>query len=451
MKIVIVGLGKIGKTLLANLVREEHTVTIIDENREVIEALIEKYDVFGVVGNGACMDVQIEANVKKADLIIALTGSDELNILVCLVAKKLGIQNTISRVRNPNYRKQILDMKEELGISMILNPERETAKEILSLINMPSVAQIESFARGRVRLVAIVVEKGCLLIGESLISISQKFRTKVLICAVQRGESVYIPSGNFVIQEGDKIHFTSEANLLGNFLEEINLIEAPLKKVMIVGGGRIGYYLANDLFAQKYNVKIIEINEIKAEKMANDLPDITVICGDGTKHDLLIEEGIESIDAFVTLTEIDEENIIASMYAQKKDVRRIITKIDRDELVYMLDEIGIVNNVSPKDIIASKVLRYIRALANRRGSNIVTLYRLVNNQVEALEFLARGQADIYNKPLRELKLKDNCLIACIIRDDKVIIPDGNACICQNDNVVVVTIHKNFDDLTDIFI
>lgn len=450
MEIVIVGLGKIGKIILENLIREEHTITIIDENRGEIEALIEKYDVFGVVGNGACMDVQIEANVKTADLMIALTGSDELNILVCLVAKKLGVQNTISRVINPNYRKQIIDMKEELGISMILNPERETSKEILSLINIPSVAQIESFAGGRVSLVAIVIEKGCLLIGESLISISRKFRTKVLVCAVQRGERVYIPSGNFVINEGDKIHFTSEANLLGAFLEEINLVEAPLKKVMIVGGGKIGYYLAGDLSVQKYKVKLIEIAEEKAEKIANELSDVTVILGDGTKHDLLVEEGIETVDAFVTLTEIDEENIIASMYAQKKNVRKIITKIDRDELVCMVDEMGIANNVSPKDIIADKVYRYVRALANRRGSNIVTLYRLVNNQVEALEFIAKRQEHIYDKPLKELKLKDNCLIACIIRKGEVIIPDGNACICQNDNVVVVTTHKNFDDLTDIF-
>lgn len=450
MRIVIVGLGKIGRTILANLANEEHTVTIIDENRDRVEEYIEKYDVFGVVGNGACMDIQKEANVKSCDLVIALTGSDELNIMVCLVAKKLGAPNTIARVRNPDYRKQILAMREELGISMILNPEKETAKEIFSLINLPSVAQIESFARERVNLVAINVEKGCLLIGETLITIAKRFSTKVLICAVQRGEEVHIPSGNFIIREGDKIHFTAAANSLGDFLAEINLVESPLKKVMILGGGNIGYYLADALSKKKYKVKLIENKERVAGEIAEALPKVTVVLGDGTKHDLLLEEGIESVDAFVTLTGIDEENIIASMYANKKKVRKIITKIDRSELVGMLDEIGIHNNVSPSAIIATRVLRYIRALANKRGSNIVTLYRLVNNQVEALEFLVRKQEHIYDKQLKDLRLKKNCLIACIIRNNEVIIPDGNDCIRQNDSVVVVTTHKNFDDLSDIF-
>ena len=296
-----------------------------------------------------------------------------------------------------------------------------------------------------------MVEKGCLLIGESLISIGRKFRTKVLICAVQRKGKVYIPSGNFVIEEGDKIHFTSKASSLGDFLTEINLVESPLKNIMIVGGGNIGYYLAEELSKKKYKIKLVEKDERRAEEMAKELPRVTVVYGDGTKHDLLLEEGIESMDAFVTLTGIDEENIIVSMFANRQNVRRIITKIDRDELVGMLDEIGIHNNVSPKDIIAARVLQYIRAIANKRGSNIITLYRLVNNQVEALEFVAKTRESFYDKPLKDLKVKENCLIACIIRDNEVIIPDGNSCIKQGDNVIAVTTHKNFDDLTDIFI
>ncbi|MBQ8231754.1 MAG: Trk system potassium transporter TrkA [Lachnospiraceae bacterium] len=450
MRIVIIGLGKIGRTVLGNLSNKDHTITIIDEDKDKVEGLIEEYDVFGVVGNGACIDIQNEANVKNADLVIVLTNSDELNILACLVAKKLGAPNTVARVRNPAYRKQILEMKDELGISMILNPEKETANEIFNLINLPSVAQIERFARGRVSLVAIVVEKGCLLIGETLISIGRKFRTKVLICAVQRRGKVYIPSGNFVIEEGDKIHFTSDANSLGDFLTEINLVKSPLRNVMIVGGGNIGYYLSDELSKKKHKVKLVEKDKCRAEEMAKALPKVNVVHGDGTKHDLLLEEGIESMDAFVTLTGIDEENIIVSMYANKQNVRKIITKIDRDELFGMLDEVGIYNNVSPKDIIAARVLQYIRAIANKRGSNIITLYRLVNNQVEALEFVAKTQETIYNKPLKELKIKENCLIACIIRNNEVIIPDGNSYIRRGDNVIAVTTHKNFDDLTDIF-
>lgn len=450
MKIVIIGLGTIGKTILKNLSGEDHTITIIDEDKDVIESLIEKFDVFGVVGNGACMDIQEEANVRDADLVIALTNSDELNILVCLVAKKVGAKNTIARVRNPDYRKQIVEMKDDLGISMIVNPEKETANEIFNLINLPSIVQMEHFAKGKVLLVEVVAEKGCALIGETLISLGQKLTAKVLICAVQRGENVIIPSGHFMIEEGDRIHFTSDATSLSAFLAEVNLIKSPFKNVMIVGGGKIGFYLADELSRKKYKIKLIESNKANAENLAELLPHVTVVHGNGTQHDLLLEEGIEAMDAFVALTDIDEENMIVSMFANKIQVKKTITQIKSDDLYGMLGELGIKNNVSPKNIVANRIISYIRALANTRGSNVLTLYRLVNNQVEALEFLAKKQERIYDKPLRELKIKENCLIACIIRENDVIIPNGNACIKLGDTVIVVTTHKNFDDLTDIF-
>ena len=373
MKIVIIGLGTIGKTILKNLSGEEHTVTIIDEDKNRIERLIEKYDVMGVVGNGASMDIQNEAGVEDAELVIALTRSDELNILACLVAKKVGAKNTIARVRNPDYRKQIIDMKDDLGISMVVNPERETADEIFNIVNLPSVAQIEHFAEGKVSLVEVVAKKGCSLIGETLISLGQKLTSKVLICAVQRGDEVIIPSGPFEIREGDRIHFTSNAKMLGDFLAEVNLEKSPLKNVMIVGGGRIGYYLADALSKKKYAVKLIENDMRKAEELAEDLPTVTVVCGTGTQHDLLIEEGIEAMDAFVALTDIDEENIIVSMFANKKRVRKTITQIKSDDLYGMLDELGVDNNVSPKQIVANMIISYLRALANTVGSNVLTL------------------------------------------------------------------------------
>lgn len=450
MKIVIIGLGTIGKTILKNLSGKGHTITIIDENKYSIENLIEKYDVLGIVGNGASMDIQNEANVKGADLVIALTRSDELNILACLVAKKVGAQNTIARVRNPDYRKQITEMKDDLGISMVINPEQETANEIFNIINLPSVAQIEHFAEGKVSLVEVVVEKGCALIGETLISLGKKLHTKVLICAVRRGDEVIIPDGNFMIQEGDRIHFTSNAKMLGDFLREAKLVKSPFQNIMIVGGGRIGFYLADSLSKKKYAVKLIENDPATAEELAEFLPRVTVVCGNGTQHDLLIEEGIEAMDAFVALTDVDEENMIVSMFANKKKVKKAITQIKNDDLYDMLDELGIDNNVSPKQIVANRILSYIRALANTVGSNVLTLYRLVNNQVEALEFFAKKQERIYDKPLRELKIKKDCLIACIIRQNEVIIPNGNSEIKLGDNVVVVTTHKNFDDLTDVF-
>lgn len=449
MKIVIIGLGTIGKTILKNLSGEGHTITIIDEDKDKIESLIEKYDVDGIVGNGACMDIQKEAKMQDADLAIVLTNSDEMNVFACLVAKKNGVKNTIARVRNPDYRQQILEMKDDLGIAMIVNPEQETANEIFNIINLPSVNQIEHFAGGRVSLVGVTAVKGCSLIGQTLISIGKNLSTKVLICAVQRGDEVIIPAGNFMIQEGDRIHFTADARSLGDFLSEANLVRSPFKRIMIVGGGRIGYYLADALSKKKYQVKLLEDKLSLAEELAELLPKVTVVHGNGTQHDVLMEEGIEAMDAFVALTDIDEENMIVSMFANKKNVKKSITQIKNDDLYGMLDELGINNNVSPKHIVASRIISYIRALANTVGSKLLTLYQLVNNQVEAMEFAATKQEDFYNKPLRELKTKKNCLIACIIRGNEVIIPGGNSEIHLGDSVVVVTTHKNFDDLNDV--
>ena len=450
MRIVIIGLGTIGRTVLKSLSGKGHHITIIDENKSKIEELIERYDVLGVVGNGACLDIQREAHVRDADLAVVLTDSDELNVFACLVAKKIGVKNTVARVRNPEYRKQILDMKDELGISMIVNPEMDTATEIFNRINLPAIAQVEHFANGRVLLVEIVAEKGCALIGESLITLGKKLTSKVLICAVQRGEEVIIPTGNFVIEENDRIHFTSDANVLREFLSEIRLVKSPLKKIMIVGGSKVGYYLADQLSKKKYKIKLIESRQSTAEELAERLPRVTVIRGNGTQHDLLLEEGIEAMDSFVALTDIDEENMVVSMFANKMNVKKTITQIKSDELYGILSELGIENTVSPNDIVANRILSYLRALENKRGSNVLTLYRLVNSRVEALEFLAKRQEKIYNKPLRELKIKKNCLVACIIRENTVIIPDGNASIQRGDNVIVVTTHRDFDDLMDIF-
>ena len=450
MKIVIIGIGTIGRTILKSMDHVSHTITVIDEDKEKIESVIEHYDVFGVVGNGACRDIQLEAGVGSADLVIVLTKSDELNILACLVAKNIGAKNTIARVRNPEYRSQIMDMQDSLGISMIVNPEKDTAGEIFNLINLPSIAQIERFANGRALLVEIEVARDNMLVGETLGSLGKNLKTKVLICAVQRGKNVIIPTGNFEIQEADRIYFTADANSLGAFLNEINLVSTPLKRVMIVGGDKVGFYLADELSDKRYKIKLIENDKKRAEELATILPRVTVIEGNGTQHDLLIEEGIEAMDAFVALTDIDEENMIVSMFANKMKVKKTITQIKNDSLYAMLDELAIKNNVSPTNIVANRIISYIRALDNSRGSNVLTLYRLVNNQVEALEFSVKKQSKLLHKPLKELKLKSECLIACIIRGEQVIIPNGSSTIELGDNVVVVTTHKNFDDLSDIF-
>lgn len=451
MKIVIIGLGNIGKTILRSLSGGEHTITIIDEDRDKIESLIEKYDVQGVVGNGASLDIQKEAGMAEADVAIALTRSDELNVFACLVAKKIGAKNTVARVRTPDYRRQIVEMKDELGISMIVNPEEDTANEIFNLISLPEIAKVEHFGKGRVLLVEIVADEGCTLIGESLVSIGKKLSTRVLICAVQRGDEVIIPSGNFVIEKGDRIHFTSDARALRDFLSETGLETDRLRDIMIIGGGRIGYYLADALSNKRYRVKLIEQDRATAEELADSLPRVTVINGRATQHELLLEEGIEAMDAFVALTDVDEENMVLSMFAGKLHVRKTIMHIRGDDLHELLSELDITScNVSSKDIVANRIISYIRALENTRGSNVLTLYRLVDNRVEALEFLAKRPESIYDIPLRELRIKKDCLIACIMRGTRVIIPDGSTCIRQGDSVIVVTTHKNFDDLTDIF-
>ena len=396
------------------------------------------------------MDIQKEAKVGGADLVIALMRGDEMNILAALVAKKLGARSTVARVRNPDYRAQTMDMREDLGISMIVNPELETANEIYNLISLPSVAQIERFAKGRALLVEIVAKEGSPLVGETLISLGKKLKTRVLICAVQRGADVYIPGGHFEIQAGDKIHLTSDAKALGDFLAEVELEKSRFRNIMIVGGNRSSYYLANDLSKKKYAVKLLEPDRAMAEELADALPRVTVVLGDGTSQELLREEGVEAMDAFVALTDNDEENIIVSMFSNKMKVKKTITKVKSDNLHGMLDELGIMNHVSPKIIVANRIVSYIRALSNDKGSNVLTLYRLVGEQVEALEFAARTQERFLNTPLKYLDMKKNCLIACIIRHNKVIIPDGNAEIQSGDNVVVVTTHKNFDDLKDVF-
>lgn len=450
MRIVIIGVGTIGRAILETLSGEGHAVTIIDENPDKVEALIEQYDVSGVVGNGACLDIQREAKVRHSDLVVAMTGSDEVNILASMVAKRAGAQSTIARVRNPDYSRQISMMREELGISMVVNPEKETAEEIFNLINLPSIAQVEHFAKGKVLLVQIVVAQSSRMVGETLISLNKKLTTKVLFCAVQRGEEVIIPTGQFVFAAGDRIHFTSDADSLRAFLTEIGMGGSPLRRVMIVGGGRTGYYLARELSSKKYKTKLIESDKTEAEELADSLPKVTVVQANGTSHALLREEGIESMDAFVALTGIDEENIIVSLFANNMGVKKAITRVKTDELLGMVDELGIENTVSPKHIVADRVFSYIRALANKRGSNILTLYRLVGGRVEALEFAVKKMAGFLGKPLKELTLKEDCLVACIIRGEEVIIPDGASHIEMGDGVIVVTTHKNFNDLSDIF-
>lgn len=450
MRIVIIGCGTIGQTIIEHMEKEGHTLVVIDDNKNIVSEIIEKYDVMGIVGNGASLEIQEEANVQDADLVLAVTSSDEVNMLASIVAKKLGCTSTIARVRTPEYIRQAQTMQDELSISLVVNPEQETANEITDMIDLPSLLKVEKFGSGKVMLAELLIDKDSVLVGENLIDLNKKINTNFLICAVQRGEEVIIPTGKFTIQENDRINVVTEVLTLANFLQELKVIQMPLKNIMIIGGSKVAYFLAKNLLSKHYKVKIFESNKKRANDLAVMLPKATIINADGTDHELLIEEGITSTDACIMLTNIDEENIIASLYAKKIKVPKVITKIKRNSFHGMINDLGLMNVISPQYVVANKIVRYIRALANKKGSNVITLYKLVNNQVEALEFHAKKKEKIYNKPLKDLKIKNNCLIACIIRDGKVIIPKGNDCIKLDDSVLVVTSHQNFDDLMDVF-
>ena len=449
MRIVVVGDGKVGYTLSEQLSTEGHDIVVIDNRIKALQNSTNSLDVMTVEGNGASHTVQLEAGVDKADLLIAATGTDEVNLISCIVAKKLGAKHTIARVRNPEYMAQLDFMKEELGLSMSVNPELAAANEMSRILRSPSARTIETFAKGRVELVGIKLHQGNHLIGQQLNSLYAKYKIKVLVCAVQRREKVYIPTGDFVLQEGDKIHITAESKQINAFFRAMGVSQHKIRNVMIIGGSRTAFYLGRMLCQSGIQVKIIEQDQRRCLQLSSLLPQATIVQGDGTDQDVLHEEGILSTDGFVALTGIDEENIIISMYASKKGVKKTITKVDRTAFGEILEDSGIESVISPKQITANRIVQYVRAMQNSVGSNVETLYKIVDNQAEALEFRVRGNANFIGKPLRDLKLKPNVLIAVINRGHQIIIPNGNDVIEMDDSVIVVTTNRHFKDLNDI--
>jgi trk system potassium uptake protein TrkA len=449
MRIIIVGSGKVGTALIDHLAKEGHSLVVIDSDSEVIENLINKYDIKGVCGNGTSFEIQKEAGVDGADLVIAVTSGDEVNILTCLFAKKAGASHTIARVRTPEYSEQVIRLKDDLGLSMIVNPELEAAVECSRILNFAQALKIDYFAKGKVDMVEVKLPVDCPLIGESLSSIRKKLGFKVLICAVQRNGEVYIPTGTFVLEEGDRIHVTGSHRNIVDFFKKIRLESKKIKNVMIAGGGRIAYYLAKRLLEDGINVKIIENNWERCKELSVLLSGAQIIYGDGTDQSVLIEEGIEYNDAFVSLTGIDEENIITSMYASKLNLKKVITKVNRMSLFPMLSSIGVDTVVSPKQLTANLIVQYVRSMSSKKSSRVETLYKLVNNLVEAIEFSVKKSNRVTNIPLKNLKLKDNILVACIIRGKEIIVPSGEDKIQVGDNVIIVTTNTMFDDLNEI--
>lgn len=446
MEIIIVGCGKVGSSLAEQLDAEKHNLTLVDTNADVLNELTNTLDVRTVLGHGASNSVLIEAGVETADLLIAVTDSDELNLLCCLVGRKAGKCKTIARVRNPIYGKELEVFKEELGLAMIINPELATATEIARILRFPSAIKIDTFAKGRVEILEFEVTKNSKLNNLRLSDLRAKFKCDVLICSIQRGGDVITPIGTTMLYEHDVVSMVAPPKVAIEFFKKAGIMAHPVKDTLIVGGGKISYYLAYQLLHMGINVKIIEQNREKCEKLSEMLPEATIIHGDGTNQTTLLSEGLEDVQSFVALTNLDEENIMLSLYAKSQSKAKVITKINRLNFDVIIDKLELGSIVYPKFITSERILQYVRAMQNSMGSNVETLYKIVGNKVEALEFRVSNTSPVIGIPLQDLNIRKNILITCINRKGKIIIPKGSDSIHAGDTVIVTTTTTGLTDL-----
>ena len=449
MNIIIIGCGKVGTTLAEQLVKENHNVVMVDNSLERVQSVSEDIDAIKLVGNGASIAIQMEAGVQNADILIAVTGSDELNLLCCLIARKAGSCHTIARVRNPVYSREINFIKEQLGISMIINPEMAAATEISRILRFPSAIKIDTFAKGRVELLKFKLKPEFGLNGLTVMDVDVHLHCNVLFVGVERGEEVFIPDGKFVLQDGDMVSIIAAPESSAEFFHKIGVQTNQVKNALIVGGGTIAYYLSQQLSSMKIKVKLVEKSRERCDYLVEHLERVMVINGDGTDRKLLMEEGLKNAEAFVTLTNMDEENVFLTLYAKDNSNAKLVTKVNRiafDELISRMD-LG--SLIYPKYITADYILQYVRAMQNSIGSNVETLYHILDGHAEALEFVIREESAVTGIPLINISLKENLLIGCINRGGEVHIPRGQDCIMKGDTVVVVTSQKGLHDIRDI--
>lgn len=450
MKIVVVGCGKIGTTIIANLVAEGHDITAVDRLEEPIVEVTDAYDIIGITGNGVDCETLTEAGVDTAELFIAVTGSDEMNMLGCFIAKRMGAKHTIARIRNPEYNAQSLDfLVEELDLSVSLNPEKLLADEIYNILRFSSATKVESFSDRKLEIVELHLRDDSPLCGMKLSSVGHLHSAKFLVCAVKRGDNVYIPDGNFVLKSGDRIGFTASPNEMQKLMRQLGSVKRQTRSVMILGASKIAYYLAEKLLAIGMSVKIIDLDPNRCQRFAFDLPSASIIHGDGMKQQLLLEEGIDSTDAFVALTGTDEENILASFFASSRKVQKVISKVNRPELAAVADNLGLDCIVSPRQTVSGVISRYARALENSMYSNMETLYKIMDGMAEALEFRVSSDFAYLNIPLRDMSLKPNVLFAGLIRGKKAIIPSGEDVILEGDRVIVLAAGHQISELSDV--
>lgn len=449
LRIIIVGCGKVGSTLVDQLCREGHDITIIDTNVDKIHELTNLYDIMGVEGNGASHSVQKEAGIDSTDLLIAVTGSDELNLLCCTVARRVTKCSTIARVRNPDYSKEAEYLREQLGLAMIINPEMEAAKEIARILYLPTALEVSPFAHGQAELVQFKVPEGNILDGITLMQISSKVPARVLICAIERNGEVEIPTGATKIQAGDIISFVAQRTTIKNFLQHICVKTKRVNNTLIIGGGKSTYYLAQQLLHMGISVKIIEKDRKRCEELSVLLPKAIIINGDGTDEELLKEEGIETVESFVPLTGLDEENVMLTLHARQLSGTKVITKINRLSFKNVITSLQLGSVIYPRLIISEAIIAYVRAKKNSMDSNLETLYHLFDSRLEALEFRIDRASKATDIPLMELKMKEQVLIAFISRRGRILLPSGSDCIQVGDTVMVVTKHSGFDEIEDI--
>ena len=449
LNIIIVGCGKVGTTLVEQLSQEGHAITIVDKDYQNVQTIANMYDVMGICGNGASYSVLKEAGIEGTDLIIAVTASDELNLLCCTVAKRVGNCAAIARVRNPEYNKEIGYLRDKLGLAMIINPEYEAAIEAARILYLPSALEVNTFAHGQAELIKFKIPEGNILDGMTIKDIGSHIDTKILICAVERNGEVYIPDGNFTLVAEDIASFVSSRKKVKEFLVNIGFKTNKVKDTMIIGGGKSTYYLAKRLIRNGISVKIIESDRSRCEELSKLLPKAIIINGDGTDEDLLKEEGIEYVESFVPLTGIDEENILLTLYARQVSNAKVITKINRINFRDVINTLDLGSVVYPKYITAEAIIAYVRAKNASKDSNIETLYHMFDHRVEAIEFRVDDESTVTDIPFKDLHLKKNLLVSFINRNGDIIIPSGNDCIRLGDTVMIVTTHTGFYDIQDI--
>ena len=452
MNIIVVGCGKIGTTILSSLVAEGHNVVALDSNPDTINEITNLYDAIGICGNGNDCDTLSEAGVEKAELFVAVTGSDEFNMLSCFLARRMGAKHTIARIRNPEYNDQNLGfIKKQLGLSMAINPDLLAAQELFNILKLPSAAKIETFSRRDFEMIELKLRQESVLDGVSLIELRKKYDVKLLVCVVQRDNEVFIPDGSFVLKSGDKIGISATTSEILRFLKMLGVMQKQARNIMILGGSRTAYYLSKMLIGIGNTVKIVEKDHKRCIELSETLPNAVIINGDGAGQELLNEEGLSSMDAFISLTGMDEENILISFYAAAQNVPKVISKVNRDEFMYLAEKIGLDCTISPKNIISDILVRYARALENSLGSNVETLYQIMDAKAEALEFNIVADSAVTEIPLKDMKLKPNTLIAGIMRGRKIIIPSGDDMILPEDKVVIITSGYKLNDISDILL